>query len=278
MYDKPFEKEIRIQLKRIENNLSLMIVVDGQLGHGKTTFAVQIADVIEGKLIKFKEQLATGGVDFMSKLQSCYALGKKVIIYDEAGDFNTRGAITKFNGELNKVFETFRAYQMVVIIVLPHFADLDKGVYRKGLPRLLVHIFGRMKAFGCFKAWALIDQLYLRNHLKNPRTIEQLVYNKARPFYTGNFKDLTPARSKELAEFSIGAKQDLLNMYTTKAETAQLLNLSYTTIKKLIIVLGIEPHHSDGKTSFYLVSDMRKVREAYEAKKKGELYNSTEEN
>ena len=38
--------------------------------------------------------------------------GLHVIVYDEAGDFNRRGALTKSNAQLNRAFEACRAFKI----------------------------------------------------------------------------------------------------------------------------------------------------------------------
>ena len=260
MFNKPLQKEINQQLKRLKNKLSLMIIIDGQLGQGKTTFAVQLADYIEGKEISFETQLGTGGQDFLQKLPLCNMQKKKVIIYDEAGDFNTRGALTAFNKSLNTFFETFRAFQMVVILVLPFFGSLDSSLYDKGLPRLLIHTYGKSKSWGKFHAYGLVDQLYMRNHLRNPRFIKQFVYRKSREFYQGTFPDLPPKRREELEKFSMKGKQDLLNLYITIPEMAKELNRHYLTVSKIIKKLKVEPHHANGKTKFFRMEVFQTVK------------------
>jgi len=104
-------KNIDTQIKRVKNKMASLIIIDGGVGSGKTHSGVSIADYINITEIDLKNQVGLGGEDFEKKLKWCVENNKKVILYDEAGDFSRRGAITGFNKRLNRIFETYRTFE-----------------------------------------------------------------------------------------------------------------------------------------------------------------------
>jgi len=73
----------------------------------------------------------------------CVTNKRNVIVYDEAGDFNTRASLTYFNQNMNRVFETYRALGIIVILCLPSFADIDTSLMKKKIARMLIHCYAR---------------------------------------------------------------------------------------------------------------------------------------
>jgi hypothetical protein len=198
----------------VQNKASL-IIIDGGIGEGKTTLAVQISEYLQSGPIVFKEQLAMGGQDFIKKLKICFQNRYLVIIYDEAGDFNKRGALTRFNALLNRVFETYRAFKIIVILVLPSFHVLDDSLLDKKIPRLLIHTHKRTLKYGSFRAYSLYRMYYLRNVMLK-LIVKPFAYGLVDANFRGNFLDLTPARCKELDLHSTRGKFNILEMAEIK--------------------------------------------------------------
>jgi len=190
-------------------NKASLIIVDGGVGEGKTTLAVKIGDFVNGlhglPPIVFEEQLALGGEEFAKKLQLCYKKKLPVLIYDEAGDFNRRGSLTRLNALLTRTFETFRAFKVLVIICLPYFGVLDNGLFDKNIPRLLLRCNGRTLKQGNFRAWKLSQMNWIRFHTAK-LVNKQDAYNKVYPLYYGHFQNLEAARSRALDSYSVKGK------------------------------------------------------------------------
>lgn len=205
----PFNNELANNLEdqktRIKKNKASLIIVDGGVGEGKTTLTVHIADYLNGKPIVFNEQLAMGGKDFLTKLRTCFKKKHPVIIYDEAGDFNKRGALTRFNAMLNRTFETYRAFKIIVILVLPNFNVLDNDIFDKRIPRLLVNCWARTETYGNFRGYGYYRMLYLRQKMTK-LIVKPQAYSFTRPNFHGHFKDLDPERSKALDKLSTAGK------------------------------------------------------------------------
>jgi hypothetical protein len=208
-FSRPLDKSILALRKRIEHKKASMMVIDGAVGDGKTTLAVHCAEEYQGHSLDMEKQYAMGGTQFQEKLVMCHDAKLSVIIYDEAGDFNTRGALTDFNKMLNRVFDTYRAFRILVIIVLPSFHVLDNPLFDKRIPRLLVHVTNRTKS-GHFKVYSLYRMYYLRDKLKK-YTVPSYAYSGTQPNYRGHFLDLSPFKSDELERVSMEGKLSIVN-------------------------------------------------------------------
>lgn len=243
--------------ERVEGGKASAIIIDGGVGEGKTTLAVQIADEIEGKPINFEEQIAMGGTDFARKLGECYRKKHKVIIYDEAGDFNRRSALTKLNATLNRIFETFRAFKIVVILVLPSFYVLDNSMFLKGVPRFLLHVQSRTHNRGKYKAYCISKALVIKSKMEKA-IIPTRCYG-AVPFdLDGWFYDLPEERRKELDLFSTRGK--LLDLEKSSVKMDGLVSqkelcekYGYTpgNISIIIKKYKLSPSRQIGRTKYY---------------------------
>lgn len=224
----PFEKKLAQNLedldKRVKANKASLVIVDGMIGEGKTTLAVHLADYVNYlndkppiDLDRKHYQLSMGGGDFLKKLRACFDKELPVVIYDEAGDFNKRGALTRFNAMMNRTFETFRGFRIMVIVVLPSAHVLDQDLFDKGIPRMLVHTENRSDKYGRLKAYSLYKALYIKEKMKK-LVVKPHAYNLVLPNYYGCFLDLSPTRSKLLDHISIEGKLSMLRQSELKIE------------------------------------------------------------
>jgi len=194
-------------------NKAALIIIDGGVGEGKTTLSVQIADYFNARhglpevdlSIQGVKQLAMGGEDFSKKLLICQAAGLPCLSYDEAGDFNKRGSLTRFNALINRTFETYRAFKVIVILALPSFSVLDQEIFDKNIPRLLIRVHSRTMRQGNGKAFSLYRMLYIREKMKK-LVVKTQAYGLVDPNFHLHFKDLSPERSKLLDILSTKGK------------------------------------------------------------------------
>jgi hypothetical protein len=240
------DTNIEMLKERIENRKASLLIIDGGIGEGKTTLGVHIAEYYSGTKLIFEDQLAMGGEDFTKKLQVCYEKGHKVIIYDEAGDFNRRSALTRLNATLNRVFETFRTFGILVILILPSFHVLDKDLFNKNIPRLLLHCQGRNNYYGNYRGYSLFKMLYIK-HRMDKLVVKSHAYSMEQPNFNGHYLDLTPERSEELDAYSTAGKKEILQLNEIKSDglityydIAKELKRSVGWVKKTILNLGIE--------------------------------------
>lgn len=243
---------------RVESKKASLIVVDGGVGEGKTTLAVQIANYLQRGQIVFEKQLALGGEQLMAKLKVCYENKLAVVIYDEAGDFNKRNALSRFNQILNRVFETFRTFKIIVIACLPNFNILDGNLFDNKIPRLLLHLKGRTSRQGNFYGYSLYGMLWLRFWMKKNPAIKEDAFKRVHPNFVGHFLDLPPATSKELDGISTKGKLSFLD----KGELQMSGLVSYQEIMKktgktyewcriMIMKLKIKPVRVQKKVRYF---------------------------
>lgn len=243
--------------QRIENGKASLLIIDGGIGEGKTTLGVEIAEHYQGRPLVFTEQLAMGGSDFARRLKDCHKKGHPVVVYDEAGDFNSRAALTRLNAVLNRVFETFRAFKILVIICLPSFHVLDNSLLEKQIPRFLVHCEKRTQKYGNFGGYSLRRMYYLKHRMKK-LVIAPSAYQYVNPNFYGHFLNLSPARAKELDEFSTRGKLDVLDLAEIHSEglvsysnLAGKLNRSQRWVEMKIRELSIKPKKVYKLQNFY---------------------------
>lgn len=207
------------QISRIDYKRASLIIIDGPVGTGKTTLAVELVDYINKKSglpemnLKKREhpQIALGGADFAGCFRQCDKLKLPVVIYDEAGDFSRRGAITQFNMIINRFFETYRGFRIIVIICLPNFNVLDNQVFDNQIPRALIHLEERRSGYVDYKVYSLSQMNWIRYwYDKLPKGARHKCFMNVIPNFRGHFKNLPPAREKELDLLSTYGKKKLL--------------------------------------------------------------------
>lgn len=249
----PFKREYAKNLdawkhRTNKRNKASLIIIDGGVGEGKTTLAVHTADYLNGayellpdgnyrrideKMISFKNQLAMGGLHFLKTLKTCFKEGIGVVVYDEAGDFNRRGFLSRFNAMLNRVFETYRAFKIIVVVCLPSFHVLDSDLLDKKISRGLFHCYKRSEFEGNFKGYSLFRMYYIQDKMKK-LVVKPFAYNIVEPNIHGNFLDLPPERSKALDHFSSEGKLDIMEIADIKMEGfLSMSDMSFKLAKSL---------------------------------------------
>lgn len=207
------------QLKRIENRRASLLIIDGGIGTGKTTLAKQIVDYVNQKnklppcslLIKHHPQLALGGKEFSGLFRICHKDNYPVIVYDEAGDFSKRGAISQFNMMINRIFETYRGFKIMVIICLPNFNILDNQLFDNQIPRMLIHIDNRSQYSANLKCYSLNSMNWIRYWFeKLPKGAKHKCYSKVEPNFYAHFLNLPPEQERMLDKLSTHGKTNLL--------------------------------------------------------------------
>jgi len=265
-FSKPLDRELMDLNERVQKkNKAGLIIIDGGVGEGKTTLAVLCAEYIQKKKIDFDDQIAMGGMDFLKKLEICFKKKHIVLIYDEAGDFNSRGAITKFNNILNRVFETYRAFKITLILCLPDFSVLDKTLLRKGIVRGLIHCHNRTEKFGDFKIYSLWRMFYLL-HKQTKLVVKTDAYKWVVPNIVGHFLNLPESRCKELDVFSTQNKLDILGGITnaqnglmTYKDLAKLFGCSVEWLENNRKKVGYNPEKTIKNVHYFDDESRRKI-------------------
>lgn len=285
-YGLPFSKQLALNYDdeddRVKKKKASLIIIDGGIGEGKTTLLTESIDYFN-KINGFGEydlkngiQLAMGGSDFLKKLDLCYQNKLPVIAYDEAGDFNRRGSLTQFNAMLNRTFETFRAFKIIVLVGLPNFSVLDQQLFDNQIPRLLLHLENRTENQGNFKAFSLYGMLQLKAMMKK-LTVKPFAYKIIDENFRGHFLDLQPERSKVLDQISIKNKIDILRKSEAKIEgLMNIPELSHKlfkgipTIRNMLSALKIKPYRKISRINYYTMEDLARLSE-YSEERSGNL-------
>lgn len=249
----PFSAKLAYNLsqqeQRVESNKASAIIIDGGVGSGKTTMAVHIADFYEKRVINPEEHIGQGGEHFMDKLAQCIAKGFSTCIYDEAGDFNKRGALTKFNNMMNRIFEKYRAMKIKIIIVLPSMSLLDNTIFINQIPRGLIHMERKTGASSAdFSAYNLYRAFYLKKQMKDI-VVSPQAYKIVKPNFYGHVHDLCPERALILDRLSTTAKKDDLTSsiikgqsLKTPSEIAKEIGRSKVWVNNKIKEMAIAPN------------------------------------
>jgi len=214
-------------------NKPVVIIVEGGLGQGKTTLAVEAADSVNGELLAIDSFVGMGGKNFINIFDK-HKKDRLILVYDEAGDYAKRGAMTRFNQDLGRIFETFRAFKVIVIICLPRFWWLDNKIYELGVVKMIIHCYGRNENYGRYAVWFpdTIDWLISRaEKLKKMGLPQKLCYGMVSPNQRGIFYDLPKERSDALTKFGLEGKGMI-------SQEAVLSSQGLISIKDICIKLG----------------------------------------
>jgi ABC-type dipeptide/oligopeptide/nickel transport system ATPase component len=257
-FTNPLPDTLMQQLKRVDNKRASLILIDGGLGSGKTTTAVQIMKVVNkikglfyavSLKIKNHPQLSLGGKEFTGCFRETHKRKLPIITYDEGGDFNRRGAISGFNQMINRLFETFRGFKIIVIICLPNFNVLDNYLFENQVPRLLIHIDKRTQEVAYFKAYSLSQMNWIRYwYDKLPKSAKHKCYSMVKPNFYGKVLNLSPKEEKQLDILSTYGKKELfkasekkLKGYVTYSDIASKLNKPIRWVRAIITELKLKP-------------------------------------
>lgn len=256
-------ENIDATLKRIKMKKASCIIIDGGIGEGKTTLAIQVADYINRKAglpevdLTNPIQLALGGKEFVDKLNQCWERKLPCIIYDEAGDFSRYGALTQFNSQINRIFEVYRAFQIVVIICIPTMYLLESRLFHNKIPRMLLHCYGRTKSYGCIKGYSYSRMNRLRQYMRKLQENMQMAYSLTDWNFMDKFKNLVPERDAQLNKLTVDSKMDIVKDSQARleglmnlAEIGRMVNRSRNHVRLLLKQLNV-PHKKMIKNVYY---------------------------
>jgi len=242
------------QTKRVGNKKASLIIFDGGVGSGKTHSGVSVADYLNREEIDLSIQYGMGGEDFEKKLRLCVDQQKRVIIYDEAGDFSRRGAITGFNKRLNRIFETYRTFEIIVLLILPCVDILDSQMFTNKIPRMLINCHNKVQGkYTRFRAYSLYRMFWLKKNFKE-LTVKPQAYTKTRPNFRGLIRPLTQERGELVDNLSTTGKLKELNngaKIYNKHDIAEKLSKNPSYVVARLRLNGIKPVKKIKTTNYY---------------------------
>jgi hypothetical protein len=251
MLSKQLLEDIKVVKSLVGEDNPAVLIIDGPLGTGKTTLGAQIGDEFNG-LIPFEQFIGMGNRQF-SKVYDENKKKIQCILYDEAGDYSRVGSITRTVQNLNRIFDTFRQYKLVIVLILPRFYWLQSHIFELGVVKILINCKKRKhKEYTELRVYYpdRIDWLVTQaDNLKKMRMPQKLVYGRVRPNRHDYFTDFdSEKRKKELYAFSLAGKdqisQDVMldqEGLLSRKDIATRLGRSEVWLKKKCLELKIKP-------------------------------------
>lgn len=131
--------------KDIRKDYDSFIVMTGREGYGKSTLAFQIALYLDPSFCL--DRVVFTADQFVDAVES--AERYQAIVFDETmGYLSSRGAMSGFNKTLIKIMSEMRSKNLIIILCIPSFFELDKypAIHRS---TGLVHVYQRGR-FGSY--------------------------------------------------------------------------------------------------------------------------------
>jgi len=221
------KKNLDICKNRQKSDNDLFLIIDGPEGSGKSVFAQQVGFYLDPSLTV--DRIAFNSKDFKNKISE--AKKDQCIIFDEAmKGLHSRSATSALNKMLVELFSEMRQDNLIIIIVLPTFFELDKypAIHRSFF---LLHTYLYKLKRGYFKFYNFQDKKFI--YLKGKRTYD---YSISKPRFKGRFtkfytvdEDLYKKRKRNAYK----RKFDLEN----SEEVPKTLENEYAAIKDILKLL-----------------------------------------
>jgi hypothetical protein len=236
-----------------------IIIIDGGLGEGKTSAAVQIVKYYQkGKW--HSEQVGMGGEEFLRVCDWCKDNDVHVAVYDEAGDLSSRGALTRFNRTMNRFFETYRQYKIIAILCLPVFFNLDKSMFQNKSVQMLINLYGKDVENGDtnFRVYDRMGINWLLYRAKIEKVDQTSIYMRQHPMFRGHILKLPDEDDAKLKSISMKGKKAILNK--SVVDLAGLVDIktivsrtgyTYQTVSRKMNEQKMKPVKMIGLKKFY---------------------------
>jgi len=232
------DKNLNNCLIRLKDRQPIVIIIDGGQSTGKTTLSIHLADRFNylckqsEVLLTEKEniQYAFGGEQLIKKLPQCQESDKPAIVYDESGDYNRKGALSRFNKTMDRAMDMIRIFQVAIIIVCHDFTKLPREMIDKKIATFLIHCKQRKpnSPYAEAQVYDYTGMCWIQ-HYKKQEVVPEQAYNKVYPNFRFRFKDLSPTRSNLLHTLSGTKKIELFKQ--TEVKMQGLLNFKEIAYK-----------------------------------------------
>ena len=195
--------------KAVREDWDMILLVDGYEGTGKSTMAMHIAKYCDPTFNVDKVVFTPR--QFREKVIS--AKEYTAVVYDEAyTGLASRGAMSQVNKALVSMLAEIRQKNLIILIVMPTFFDLDRYValWRS---RALIHVYSKGFRRGYFTFFSVEKkkELYINGK-------KFYSYNKPKCVFRGRFTKHYPINKEEYLKKKKGA---LTTRERQKAELAK---------------------------------------------------------
>ena len=120
-------------------------VIDGPEGYGKSTLAMQCATYLDPT---FNLERTVFTIDQFLEAVETAKKGEAIVFDETMGYLSARGAMSKFNRVLIKVFSEMRSKNLFIFLCIPSFFELDKyPAIHRSVSLLHVYKRGKLTAF-----------------------------------------------------------------------------------------------------------------------------------
>lgn len=129
-----------LKMATINQDFDCAIIVDGNEGAGKSVFALQIAAAMDVDNIVDVEEQVCMTPDSFKKAVASLKKGKAVVWDEARRGVNRRRSTDKINIDITDMLAECRQKNLIMVIVMPTFYDMDMNV-AVWRTRALVHVW-----------------------------------------------------------------------------------------------------------------------------------------
>lgn len=182
--DKVLAHKLKLIAKsRLRRNRDFVLLVDGVPGIGKSTFAAQIAKIVDPSFDV--HNMHYDGDDFIKAAVDSPKY--KAIIYDEAyRDWSNLRVLSSISHRLNAMLMEIRQNNLFIIIILPSWFDLNKtmAIFRSDA---MIHCYERPNGARAFNYYTREAKKYM--YIRGKKFYN---YKYGNPIIKSTFSDYMP--------------------------------------------------------------------------------------
>lgn len=276
-YTDPLPEWIERAGSLVREKKASIILVDGELGNGKSTLAVNMARQLDPGFKATEEsyrlRYTMGGRQFRDGFIRAFEGGAKVIVFDESGaDYTSRGALSALNSQLNRVFQMSRQFGLVIFLVLPNIVLLDRQLFRIGAHRFTVHVHSsKANKYNSFRVFGREETIFLHNRLQDELNPRRAYFSPSiLSNYDGNALPAPPAHQALIDKIGLEYKVENIKALSagtglTLDEVSHKLDVSRITLNSYMNRLGIKSFKNPDDRRVMMLSkdDYKRLKKEY---------------
>jgi len=209
------------------------IVMAGREGHGKSTFAFQIAKFLDPSFclerVVFSLEQFKYAVDNAEKFQC--------IVFDETmGYLSSRGSMSKFNRALVKIFSEMRSKNLFVILNITSFFELDRypAVHRSNG---LIYVYKR-SFFGSYD-YNTKRELYFKGKKMYSYVVSPNFVGKFTKYFPLDKVAYENKKQESITEWQTNKDRDKIILEQRNKLIMECFNNKLLTTKQISDVIGL---------------------------------------
>lgn len=243
---KPIREYMDIRFDKHKKHWDTVGCIVGDEGVGKSNLALGMVDYWQEKLNgkckpKDIKHMCMTGKDFATDIGD--SIPFEITVFDEAGELDSRRAMSKFNVMLTQAYKVIRADRLFSLLVLPEFWDLESRFRNRRL-KFLIHVYKR----GRCAVW-LKDKLRTIADLNQNRYIKNMYiarpdFYATFPIYKGvlakpyvKMKEIKTTEARKNLMLEINNEKNTLENY--KLKTVKNMREKGMTHKQISEIVGV---------------------------------------